>query len=188
MHSRALAGRRASLLCAVAGLTVALSTGLLSPATAKGAAKSYNAPFRQGPSGGDSFSYHQADANGMVTVGRAYPVPGAINCTKGGPYAKLIVRHHATSSVRKVVVTYTSAAIDNFTFATVGLRERSGRWYGTTSLRGFVAGSGTITLVPDHQTGKFPRTLVVEFGLQQSSACPNADAGTMHFTSVRVVQ
>jgi len=149
--------------------------------------KRYDAPFRAGPSGGDRFSYHSADSNGTVTVGRIYPVPGVINCTKGGPYAKLLVRHHATRPVRRVVVSYDSAALDNFTFATVGLRNPHGRWYGSTTVRGLVAGSGSITLVPDQQDGDFPRTLVVEFGLQQSSACPNADVGTIHFTGVRVV-
>jgi hypothetical protein len=147
----------------------------------------YDAPFRAGPSGGDQFSYHSADSDGTVTVGRAYPVPGVINCTKGGPYAKLLVVHHAMQPVRRVIVTYDSAALDNFTFATVGLRSPHGRWYGTTTLRGVVTGSGAITLVPDPQRGEFPRVLVVEFGLQQSSACPNVDAGTIHFTGVRVV-
>ena len=179
----ARAGRRTRALIAVAVV------GALLGATSADASKThaYAAPFRAGPSGGDSFSYHSASADGTVTVGRAYPIPGAINCTKGGPYAKLLVLHRATTSVRKVVVTYDSAAVDAFTFATVGLRERHGQWYGSTTKRGLVAGGGTIVLRPDRQPGHFPRTLVVEFGLQQSSACPNVDIGTIHFTGVKVV-
>jgi hypothetical protein len=150
--------------------------------------KTYSSPFRAGPQGGDSFSYHSADPSGTVTVGRAYPVPGAINCTKGGPYAKLVVVHHATAPIRRVVISYTNAAVDNFTFILVGLRNQHGRWYGTETVRGVVTGSGSVTLRPDRQSGPFPRTLVVEFGLQQSSACPNVDFGTVQFTKVQVVQ
>jgi hypothetical protein len=149
-------------------------------------AKSYQAPFKVGSNGGDQFSYHDANSDGTVTVGRIYPVPGIINCTKGGPYARLDVQHKATGPVHKVVVSYDSAAVDNFTFVMVSLRDRKGHWYGTKTLRGFVAGSGKVTLVADRGQGSFPRTLIVEFGLQQSSACPNADAGTIRFTKVQV--
>jgi len=149
--------------------------------------KTYQAPFKVGSSGGDAWSYHSASAAGTVTVGRVYPIPGAINCTKGGPWAMLYVDHKATKPVHKVVISYTSGAVDNFTFALLSLRDpQQGRWYGTKSVRGFIEGSGTITLKPDHQAGKFPRTLRIQFGLQQSSACPNADAGTIQFTKVQV--
>lgn len=151
--------------------------------------RSYTAPFRLGPSGGDRFSYHSAGRDGTVTVVRAYPAASAINCGQGAPYAKLLVRHEATAPVRRVVVSYSDAAVDPYTFVTVGLRERSdtdGRWYGTAVRRGAVTGDGRIVLHPDRQSGDFPRTLVVEFGLQQSGACPSADGGTIRFTRVQV--
>ena len=167
------------------GLLAAVATAVTfagsSPADAA-KAKSYQAPFKAGPSGGDSFSYHSADSSGTVTVGRVYPIPGAINCTKGGPYAKLLVPVKAP--VSKIVVSYDSAAIDNFTFAMIGLHDNKGDWFGTKQVRGFVTGSGTITFVPDGRQGNGP--LTIEFGLQQSSACPNADAGTIHFSKVQV--
>ena len=166
---------------AAAGLVVAAPAD-----AAKDKGKTYSAPFKVGPDGGDSFSYHSAATDGTVTVGRVYPIPGAINCTKGGPYAKLLVTPKTAGQVRKVVVSYDSAAVDNFTFVMVGLRDNNGHWYGTKTVRGFVEGSGDITLVPDHQ-GAHHGPLVVEFGLQQSSACPNADAGTLHFSKVQVV-
>ena len=182
-----MSGRRVAVRLLV-GAFLAASASFATAATAGHSSTTrYAAPFRLGPTGGDQFSYHSADPNGTVTVGRAYLAPGVINCTKGGPYAKLIVRHHATEPVRRVVVTYDSAALDNFTFATVGLRNPHGRWYGSKTVRGVLEGSGSITLVPDPQSGDFPRTLIVEFGLQQSSACPNVDFGTIHFTGVRVV-
>jgi hypothetical protein len=176
-------GRVAATLAAATALTVVV------PATAapSSSGDSYKAPFKVGSDGGDSFSYHSASSDGTVTVGRVYPIPGAINCTKGGPYAMLYVDHKATKPVRKIVVSYTSGAVDNFTFVLLSLRDlQHNRWYGTTSVRGFVAGSGTITLKPDRQPGQFPRTLRIQFGLQQSSACPNADAGTIQFTKVHV--
>jgi hypothetical protein len=176
-------GRVAATLAAAVALTAVV------PATAApgSATTDYKAPFKVGSTGGDSFSYHSASSDGTVTVGRVYPIPGAINCTKGGPWASLYVDHKATGPVHKVVVSYTNAAIDNFTFALLSLRDpKKNQFYGTTSLRGVLTGSGTITLKPDSGQGPFPRTLRIQFGLQQSSACPNADAGTIQFTKVQV--
>jgi hypothetical protein len=145
----------------------------------------YAAPFKVGPSGGDQFSYHDASADGNVTVGRIYPIPGAINCNKGGPYAKLFVQHKAVKPVKKIVLTYDSAAVDNFTFLMLGLRAGH-HWLGSTTVRGVLTGSGTVTLRPPRQQGDLPRVLTIEFGLQQSSACPNADVGTVHISQVEV--
>jgi len=171
----------------LAAAAMALTVATVIPASAAPSGKTFQAPFKVGSTGGDSFSYHSASSDGTVTVGRVYPIPGAINCTKGGPWATLYVNLKATQPVHKVVVSYTSAAVDNFTFALVSLRDpERNRYYGTTSVRGFIAGSGTITLKPDAGQGPFPRNLRVQFGLQQSSACPNADAGTIQFTKVQV--
>ena len=151
--------------------------------------KSYSAPFKLGPSGGDAFSYHSATSDGTVTVARVYPIPGAINCTKGAPYAKLLVQFRATHAVHKIVATYDSAAVDPFTFVQLGLRDTAKgdhHWYGLKTVRGAVTGSGTVTLKPYMKEGPFPKTLVVEFGLNQSSACPNADEGTIHFSKIEV--
>ena len=178
MSVRRLTGL-AVAVAAAAGLTAAV------PADAA-KAKTYQAPFHVAAQGGDQWSYHSADAQGTVTVGRVYVVPGVINCTKGGPFARLSITHKATAPVRKVVVSYDNAAVDNFTFAMVSLRDRAKHWYGTTTARGFLTGAGSITLVPDRPQGPMPRKLTVEFGLQQSSACPSGDVGTIHFTGVQV--
>jgi len=172
------------------GIAVAAAAATLAavvPASASPSGKTFQAPFKVGSTGGDSFSYHNASTDGTVTVGRVYPIPGAINCTKGGPWAMLYVDYKATKPVHKVVVSYTSGAVDNFTFALVSLRDvQHNKWFGTKELRGVVTGSGAITLKPDQGQGPFPRTLRIGFGLQQSSACPNADAGTIQFTKVQV--
>jgi hypothetical protein len=170
----------------VVALVTATTVAAVVPASAAPAGKSFQAPFKVGASGGDTWSVHSASSSGGVTVGRVYPIPGAINCTKGGPFAMLYVPFKATGPVRKVVVSYDSAAVDNFTFVLVSLRDDADHWYGTKSLRGLVSGSGTVTLKPDMPQGHFPRSLRVQFGLQQSSACPNADAGTLTFTKVKV--
>lgn len=175
---------RVVTVVAVVGTLAAVLPASAAPAKA---GKTYNAPFKVGSDGGDSFSYHSASSDGTVTVGRVYPIPGAINCTKGGPFAFLYVDHKTTGPVHKVVVSYANAAVDNFTFALVSLRDpKKNQFYGTTSDRGVMSGSGTITLKPDAGQGPFPRTLRIQFGLQQSSACPNADAGTIQFTKVQV--
>ena len=173
-------------LAAVAATATLAAVVPASAAPASGG-KTYQAPFKVGTTGGDSFSYHNASSDGTVTVGRVYPIPGAINCTKGGPWAMLYVDYKATKPVHKIVVSYDSAAVDNFTFVLVSLRDvKKDAWYGTKEVRGVLTGSGTVTLKPDAGQGPFPRSLRVQFGLQQSSACPNADAGTIQFTKVQV--
>ena len=171
----------------LAAVAAAATLAAVTPASAAPGGKTFNAPFKVGTTGGDSFSYHNASSDGTVTVGRVYPIPGAINCTKGGPWATLYVDFKATKAVHKVVVSYANAAVDNFTFATVALRDlKQNSWYGTKQVRGVMTGSGTITLKPDNGQGPFPRTMRIQFGLQQSSACPNADAGTLQFPKVQV--
>jgi hypothetical protein len=175
---------RAVRLLVAVGAAAALVT--VAPADAAPKKHVYSAPFKIGPSGGDQFSYHSATSDGTVTVGRVYPIPGAINCTKGGPFARLLVLHKARGPVHRVVATFDSALVDPFTFVKLGLRDSAHHWYGLTTVRGAVTGSGTIALKPIRNQGRFPRTLVVEFGLDQSSACPNADEGTIHFSKIEV--
>jgi hypothetical protein len=173
-------------LRAAVGVTVigVLALGNGADAAGGGTAK-YAAPFKLGPSGGDQFSYHDAGTDGTITVGRVYPIPGAINCTKGAPYAKLLVKHKAVKPVKKIVLRYDSAAVDNFTFLMLGLRAGQ-HWLGSTTVRGVLTGSGTVTLRPPRRQGHLPRVLTIEFGLQQSSACPNADVGTVHVSRLEV--
>jgi hypothetical protein len=177
---------KARWLRAAVGLAVAsvLAVGNGADAAGSGTAK-YSAPFKVGPSGGDEFSYHDAGTDGTVTVGRVYPIPGAINCSKGGPYAMLLVKHRATRPVKKIELSYDTAAVDNFTFLMLGLRAGH-HWLGSVTTRGVLSGSGTVTLRPSKRQGDLPRSLTIEFGLQQSSACPNADVGTLRVTGIKV--
>lgn len=144
--------------------------------------------FKPGPQGGDSWSYHSAGTDGSVTVFRAYPIVGVIGCGAGAPYAKLVVDHRAAHPVRTVTATFTNAAVDPYTFVSVGVHDRHGRWYGSRKVRGPLGGDGTATLKVDRQSGRFPQDLVIEIGLEMSGACPSADGGTLKFTQVRVTE
>jgi hypothetical protein len=177
---------RSRWLRAAVGLAAASVLALGNGADAAGGGTTrYSAPYRLGPSGGDSFSYHDASEEGTVTVGRVYPIPGAINCTKGAPYAKLLIQHKAAKPVKKIVLSYDSAAVDNFTFLMLGLRAGN-HWLASKTVRGVLTNTGTVTLRPPKEQGALPRLLTIEFGLQQSSACPNADIGTLHISRVEV--
>ncbi len=144
--------------------------------------------FKLGPQGGDAWSYHSASTDGNVAVMRAYPIVGVIGCGEGAPYAKLIVNHRATHQLRTVTASFTNAAVDPYTFVSVGVHDRKGRWYGVRKVRGPLSGDGTATLRVDRQAGRFPQDLVVEIGLEMSGACPSADGGMLKFTQVRVTE
>ena len=168
----------------VAAALVAL--GLLAfqaPSTAA-PSKAYKAPFAIGPTGGDSRGYASADADGRVTVARAYPAPGPINCPGAGHYATLKVVHKLTGPVRKVVAAYSDALVDPYVQVTVGVRDATGRWVGNVK-QGGATDSGSIT-VPVRWDGTVRGPLQVIFGLEIATACPHADAGTITFTSVTV--
>jgi hypothetical protein len=113
---RTAAVRRRTRTALAAALLVAVL-----PLGGAGAEESavYGPPFAAGPSGGDSFSMHSADPEGTVTIGRLYPVPAAISCGGGAPFANLRVVHEATGPVSQVVVSYDTAAVEPYTFLSV---------------------------------------------------------------------
>src|SRR5947209_2454001 len=149
-------GTRSRIVVRVVAAMAALAAVVATAPAHASSAHVFRAPFALGPTGGDAFSYHSATADGTVTVARVYPVPGVINCTKGGPFAKLLVKFRASRPVKKIVATYDSAAVDPFTFVQVGLRDTRHNWYGLTHVRGFVSGSGTVTLKPMKRQGRLP--------------------------------
>ena len=151
-----------------------------------GAASSttYKAPFSIGASGGDRFSYHSAAEDGRIVVARAYPLVGPVSCPSGGAYANLFVRHAGSAPVAQVTAAYTQAVVDPYVYLTVGVRDVTGSWIGSTKVAG-VMGSGVVT-VPVRWDSKVRGPLQVVFGLELSTACPHADAGTVQVTSVTV--
>jgi hypothetical protein len=147
-------------------------------------ARTYSPPFAIGPSGGDADGYASADPQGRVTVLRVYPAPGPISCPGDGHYATLKVAHRLAGPVRKVAAAYTDALVDPYVYVSVGVRDATRRWIGVRKASG-LTGSGSV-VVPIRWDKTVRGPLEVVFGLELSTACPHADAGTINFTSVTV--
>jgi hypothetical protein len=165
-------------------LATLLALGVLAVPSGAAPAKTYAPPFVLGPSGGDADGYASADPQGRVTVMRIYPAPGPISCPGAGHYATLKVRHKVTGAVRKVSAAYTQAVVDPYVYVTVGIRDASRRWIGSRKVSGLV-GDGTV-VVPIRWDRTVRGPLEVVFGLELSTACPHADAGTINFRSITV--
>ncbi len=161
-----------------------LAVGLVAIPSGAAPAKTYAPPFALGPAGGDSEGYASADPQGRVTVMRVYPAPGPISCPGDGHYATLKVVHKVTGPVRKVTAAYTQALVDPYVYVSVGVRDATGRWIGIRKASG-LTGSGNV-VVPIRWDKTVRGPLQVIFGLELSTACPHADAGTINFTSVTV--
>ena len=162
------------------------AVGLLAlqgPSTAA-PAKTYAPPFAIGPSGGDSDGFASADPQGRVTVMRAYPAPGPINCPGAGHFATLKVVHNLTGPVHKVTAAYDQALVDPYVHVSVGIRDATGRWIGNAKPAG-LTNSGSIA-VPIRWDKTVRGPLQVVFGLEIATACPHVDAGTIRFTAVTV--
>lgn len=164
----------------------AVALGVLAGAGPSGAAPAttYQAPFELGPSGGDNRGMSSAEPDGRVLVARAYPAPGPISCPGGGSYATLQVVHADRRPVRSVTASFTEALVDPYVYVTVGVRDATGRWIGSRKTGG-AQGSGDI-VVPVRWDRTIRPPLQVQFGLELSTACPHADAGTLRFTKVTV--
>ncbi|MDX6197300.1 MAG: hypothetical protein QOJ79_451 [Actinomycetota bacterium] len=167
----------------VSGLVVFGLLAVQGPSTAA-PAKTYTAPYAVGPSGGDSDGYASADPQGRVTVFRAYPMVGVINCPGAGHYATLKVVHKLTGPVHKVTAGYDMTLVDPYVHVSVGVRDATGRWIGLTKPAG-LTGSGNV-VVPVRWDSTVRGPLQVIFGLEVATACPHVDGGTINFTSVTV--
>ena len=161
-----------------------LAVGLLASPSGAAPAKTYTAPFALGPAGGDSSGYASADPQGRVTVMRAYPAPGPISCPGDGHYATLKVVHKVTGPVRKVTAAYTQALVDPYVYVSVGVRDAKGRWIGSTKAAGLTDSGDVVVPVRWDKSVRGP--LQVIFGLELSTACPHADAGTINFVSITI--
>ena len=161
----------------------------LVPAAGPGAAgkgKSYAAPFQEGPVGGDRWSMQNANPeDGRVIVGRMYPIFNPISCAPGGSMAKLQVTHKVTSAVKKVTASFADAGLDQYSFATLAVKDAKGNWLASTRKRGPLVGSGEVTAKLFEKVSKGDK-LTVQFGLEAASACPNASGAMAQFTEVVV--
>jgi hypothetical protein len=161
-----------------------VAVGLLAVPSGAAPAKTYTAPFAVGPSGGDNDGYASADPQGRVTVFRAYPMVGVINCPGAGHYATLKVVHKPTGAVRKVTAAYDMTLVDPYVHVSVGVRDATGRWIGNTKIAG-ATDSGKID-VPVRWDNTVRGPLQILFGLEIATACPHVDGGSINFTSITV--
>jgi plastocyanin len=152
----------------------------------------YSAPYAEGPTSGDSWTRGATDAeSGRITVGRAYPVPGVISCTGGNAQRKFQIEHQLTRPLREVTVDFAEAAVDNYAWITVAVKDADGEWLAKTSLRGPVVDSGSLTApifdnLPEDLVPEVGETVTIQFGIELASACANAQAGSARFTEVTV--
>src|SRR4029453_13444233 len=107
-----------------------------------------------------------------------------ISCPGDGHYATLKVAHKVTGPVRKVTASYTQALVDPYVYVTVGVRDATGRWIGSVKVAGLPNSGNVVGPIRWAKTVRGP--LQVIFGLELSTACPHADAGTINFTRVTV--
>lgn len=145
----------------------------------------YSAPYGLGPSGGDAFNRALVGEDGRITIGRIYPVPGAIGCSAAAGYAKYVVNHVVDAPVSAVTVAFTEALVDPYVIASAVVRDQDGSSIGYASDNG-VAGDGAFEIDLEPSPSGELTALNIEFGLEVSSACPSVDAGTIRFSSVTV--
>jgi len=149
-----------------------------------GGGKTFTPPFKLGPSGGDRWNYVSADPGGDVTTIRAYPLPPQLTqCTGSAGWANLRAVHKTRVPQRSVSVSYTDALVDPYTFVTATAKIGN-RYIGSKKIRGPITGDGTVTFPIAWPRGTAARTVVVDFGLELTSACPAVDGGHASFTKV----
>ena len=151
-------------------------------------AKSYEPPYKDGPSGGDEFNFIEADpSSGNMAVLRVFPgIPPVTGCAPepSAAWAMFRVKHKVKAPVSKVSVAYT-AAVGVYGWITVGARDAKGEWLGVKKRQGPLAESGELTakLFDKPSRGE---TITVEFGLQLGDACPQVETASAMFPSVTV--
>ena len=181
-------GKRVASLVALFALVVA---AVLVPGAAHGAKKKgavHEPPYKAGPTGGDEFNRVEADpSSGSMAVLRTFPgVPPVVGCTPepAAGWAMFRVKHDVKQPVSRVSVAYT-AALDAYSWITVGVRDSKGEWLGVKKLQGPLAGQGDVTakLFDKPSRGE---TITIEFGLQLGDACPQVGTAAAMFPSVTV--
>ena len=182
---------RGSRGATVLALLVIAAATMFVPTAAHGAKKKgavHEPPYKAGPSGGDQFNFVQADASsGNMAVFRLFPgVPPVVGCEPepAAGWAMFQVKHHVMEPVSKVTLEYT-AALDAYSWITVGVRDSKGEWLGVKKLQGPFARSGNLTVKLFKRPQRHSE-MTVEFGLQLGDACPQAGSASAMFPSVTI--
>ena len=165
---------------------------LLVPASAVAAGprnETHKPPFQKGVQGGDDSNFIYADpSSGQEMVVRVYPGYNPFTCgSSHGGYVSLRLPVRVTRPVSSVEVDYANAIIDPYSFMTVTLKDtRTKRYVGSKEVRGPLFGGGKVKVPLDLGKPARGSTLIVEFGLEVPSACPNVEIAEAQFTQVVV--
>jgi hypothetical protein len=175
----------------VALLLAIVGTASFAPGAAEGAAKKgavHEPPYKAGPTGGDEFNHVEADpSSGNMSVLRFFPgVPPVVGCTPepAAGWAMFRVKHTAKQPTSAVTLAYT-AALDSYSWISLGARDSKGEWLGVKKLQGPLAGDGELT-VKLFDKPKRGEKITIEFGLQLGDACPQVGQASAMFPSVTV--
>jgi len=173
----------------ITGITAVALLGLGSvtvPATAA-ASRTYSPPYSAGPQGGDSNNFISNDpTTGRITVARAYPSPGAFNCAGKGGFAYDRIRPKVTGKVTAVTVDVSDVVVDPYTWIKLSVRDYTGRWIGSKTVRGPLTGGAQLSTPVQWRTAMVGHPMTIDVGLEVASACPNVDGGTARFADIVV--
>lgn len=173
----------ASLLLAAASIAVPATAS----ETGKGKGATYEPPYKNGPSGGDRWNHVERDAeNGSMFITRVFPgFPPVVGCVPepSAGWGMFEVVHELDRPASKVTLEY-EAAIDAYSWITVGARDEDRKWLGVAKVQGPIAGSGKLAadLFASPSHGK----ITIEFGLQLGDACPQVGFAAASFPSVAI--
>lgn len=168
-------------------LVVALATMAASSSDEPQERASYAPPYEQGSSGGDQWNLLHSDDDGRIVVARAYPVASVIRCGAFAGWESFEIVHEATEEFGNIHLDLADVAVDPYTFISVNVQDEAGEFIGSTKVRGPLVEPSAGLDVPvewNGEDGFEPQTVRLQFGLELTSACPSADAGTVTFSSV----
>ena len=170
-------------------LAIVLIAGLLAPEVVGAKGNGYAPPYKQGPQGGDDFNHVESDPeSGRITIIRAHPEPGPIGCPDShAGWSTFRIKHrvrHRRRPVKAVAVHYSETEMDHYSWimATVKKRRKS---IGYKAYQGPAAAESGKLVVKLKRRVKRGR-IVIDFGLQTSGACGQAEAASAMFPRVKV--
>lgn len=165
--------------------TVALALVAARPDSESRDVASFEPPYAEGSSGGDSSNLLHADDEGRIVVARAHPVPSFLSCDAFAGWQNFRIDHDATEEFGNVHVALADVVLDPYTFISVAVHDAAGEFIGSAKVRGPLTGEHRLDVpITWNGDGFEPQAVQLDFGLELTSACPSADAGTARFTSV----
>ncbi len=166
-----------------------LAVGLLVASGLETVAKSrtYEPPYKKGPSGGDEFNRIETDPQtGEMSIWRVFPgFSPVVGCEPEPDAGWAMFRVDKVRGPFRDVTVHFDGRLDPYAWATVGVRKPSKDWLGVAKLQGPHNGAGELKLrLPRHV--RAGQEVEIEFGLQLGDACPQVGHAEATFESVKV--